>query len=257
MRYNQIDTLPALRIATDYPDRLTADARWAEVPWRADALGIDCVLAWREGSITALAAKGVPLVVAIDAETPAALVDSTAHHVFADDPADVVAMILARAAARPTAGWRERADDPAIISALSLEAARIAEALARLAAEARSPGQPARVDSTLVRKLIRLRRDRDRYFPAEIFADPAWDMLLDLVAARLEGRRVSVSSLCIAASVPTTTALRWIRSLAEAGIFARVTDVADARRTWIDLSDTAHGAMMAWLGRFAEQFSPV
>jgi len=36
-------------------------------------------------------------------------------------------------------------------------------------------------------------------------ADPAWDMLLDLTAARAESRAVSVSSLCIAAGVPTTT----------------------------------------------------
>lgn len=82
-------------------------------------------------------------------------------------------------------------------------------------------------------------------------------MLLDLAAARLEGTRVSVSSLCIAAAVPTTTALRWIRSLSEAGLFVRATDVNDARRTWIGLSDAAHAAMMAWLRRFAAVFSPL
>jgi hypothetical protein len=168
-----------------------------------------------------------------------------------------VAKVILKTCSSEAPGFRERGDDQSLIFALSIETGRIAASLAKLAAEVRAPGNPAPVDAALVRSILRLRRDRERFFPTEIFADPAWDMLLDLVAARLEGQRVSVSSLCIAASVPTTTALRWIRSLSEAGIFVRATDVADARRTWIDLSDTANTAIMAWLGRFAEQFAPI
>jgi hypothetical protein len=151
-------------------------------------------------------------------------------------------------------GVRDWSDGHASISALSLEASRIAAALARLAASQNEPGPVLPLEAGLVRRLIRLRRDRERHFPAEIFADPAWDMLLDLTASRLEGRRVAVSSLCIAAAVPTTTALRWIRSLSEAGVFERATDTSDARRTWISLSTTANDGMMAWLRRFSEQF---
>src|SRR3546814_8424141 len=55
-----------------------------------------------------------------------------------------------------------------------------------------------------VRRMLRQRRMREQYFPAEMFADPAWDMLLDLYAARLDRQPVSVSSLCIAAAVPAT-----------------------------------------------------
>ncbi|MFZ4690268.1 MAG: winged helix DNA-binding protein [Polymorphobacter sp.] len=116
------------------------------------------------------------------------------------------------------------------------------------------PDRP--VDAALVRRLLRVRRDRDRYFPADIFADPAWDMLLDLIAAQLEGRQLPVSSLCIAADVPTTTALRWVRSLTEAGIFERSVDPADARRSHVRLSDTAATAMLAWLRAFSAQFVP-
>jgi len=47
---------------------------------------------------------------------------------------------------------------------------------------------------------------RARYFRDELFADPAWDMLLDLLQAEIAQLRVPVSSLCIAASVPATTA---------------------------------------------------
>src|SRR5690606_24209072 len=69
-----------------------------------------------------------------------------------------------------------------------------------------------------VRDWLRVRRLRDEFLPGDLFADPAWDMLLDLFAARLEQERVSVSSLCIASAVPPTTALRWIRTLTEKGL---------------------------------------
>jgi hypothetical protein len=39
-----------------------------------------------------------------------------------------------------------------------------------------------------LREVIKTRRMRDHYFDPGLFADPAWDILLDLLAARLEGR---------------------------------------------------------------------
>lgn len=62
--------------------------------------------------------------------------------------------------------------------------------------------------SQQLREIIKLRRLRDRFFQHDLFAEPAWDILLDLKAASLEGQQVSVSSRCIAAAVPPTTALR-------------------------------------------------
>lgn len=97
-----------------------------------------------------------------------------------------------------------------------------------------------------VRALLQARRLRDRYLPPDLFADPAWDMILDLMAARLAGSRVSVSSLCIAAAVPATTALRWIAQLTERGIFVRSKDPADARRVFIALSDEAADSVADW-----------
>lgn len=103
-----------------------------------------------------------------------------------------------------------------------------------------------------VRRLIRRRRLRDELFPAELFADPAWDMLLDLYAAKLDRSRVSVSSLCIAAAVPATTALRWIKTLSETGIFVREADHQDGRRIFVALSDQATEAMHRYFARLAE-----
>ena len=89
----------------------------------------------------------------------------------------------------------------------------------------------------LVRRLIRKRRQRDQHFPSDLFADPAWDMMLDLYAAHYERREISVSSLCIAAAVPATTALRWIKTMVDDGRFVRVADPDDGRRIIVSLAD--------------------
>jgi DNA-binding MarR family transcriptional regulator len=98
-----------------------------------------------------------------------------------------------------------------------------------------------------IRRLLRLRRLRDNYFDGTLFADPAWDMLLDLMAARLEQAQVAVSSLCIAAAVPPTTALRWIKALTDNGMFERCADPDDGRRIFIRLSDPAAALMTRYL----------
>src|SRR5919107_3401876 len=90
-----------------------------------------------------------------------------------------------------------------------------------------------------IRQLIRDRRLRDHFFRGALFADPAWDMLLELMAARLEGRRVAVSSLCIAAAVPATTALRWVKTLTDQGLFVRRADPQDGRRVYVELAPEA------------------
>jgi DNA-binding MarR family transcriptional regulator len=103
-----------------------------------------------------------------------------------------------------------------------------------------------------VRRMLRQRRMREQYFPADLFADPAWDMLLDLYAARLERQPVSVSSLCIAAAVPATTALRWIKTMTDAGLFVREDDPHDGRRIFIALAEGAYDALARYFEALEE-----
>ncbi|BBC72254.1 conserved hypothetical protein [Altererythrobacter sp. B11] len=120
-------------------------------------------------------------------------------------------------------------------------------------------GRSARVplpDPRLVRRILRQRQLRARFFDGDLFADPAWDMLLDLTAARAEHVRVSVTSLCIASGVPPTTALRWIGQMTAGGLLQRVEDETDRRRAFIALTDRAADGMaryFAELGRTAAQ----
>ena len=109
--------------------------------------------------------------------------------------------------------------------------------------------RPPLPDPRLVRRIIRQRQLRARFFEGDLFADPAWDMLLDLAASRAEHVRVSVTSLCIASNVPPTTALRWIGQMTDAGLLQRVEDETDRRRAFITLTDKAADAMARY---FAE-----
>lgn len=88
-----------------------------------------------------------------------------------------------------------------------------------------------------LRAHIVLRERRDCQFGAGLFGEPAWDMLLDLALARIEGRRVAITSACIASRVPPTTALRHISQLCRAGLAVRRPDPQDARRTWLEIAD--------------------
>jgi len=104
----------------------------------------------------------------------------------------------------------------------------------------------APVTAGQVRDMLRARRMRADFLPGDLFADPAWDMLLDLLAARLEQERVSVSSLCIASAVPPTTALRWIRTLTDRALVVRRADPMDGRRIFIALADETAEQLMRW-----------
>ena len=70
----------------------------------------------------------------------------------------------------------------------------------------REPANVSPASLATARRMIRERFRRQNFFDAGLFADPAWDMLLDLLQAELSHLRVPVSSLCIAAAVPATTA---------------------------------------------------
>jgi DNA-binding MarR family transcriptional regulator len=145
---------------------------------------------------------------------------------------------------------------------LSDEVSRIAATLARLSSgpeAARPVVEPLHradlpeISAETVRTVIRARRLRSRFFPEELFADPAWDMLLDLLQAEIAHLRVPVSSLCIAAAVPATTALRWLKTMVSEGLFVRRADPHDGRRVFVELAPQASQALRRY---FAEVGTP-
>ena len=99
----------------------------------------------------------------------------------------------------------------------------------------------------LARRIYELRRSRDASFGADLFSEPAWDLLLHLFVAGAEGRTVSVSSACDGAAAPATTALRKLTQLEEGGWIVREGDPADARRSYVRLSSRATKKMRSLL----------
>lgn len=87
----------------------------------------------------------------------------------------------------------------------------------------------------LAHNILKTRRARRKYFDPELFADPAWDILLDLRAHHGDGR--TVASLFVAESAPISTGLRHLRRLQRRGLVERWTDPSDARRRLARLSD--------------------
>lgn len=215
-----------------------------------------------------LAGRDLPLIVGIAADQidiAAAGLILSPHQILCDPrPSDWIGAI---AAAQGAGGLvlHDRVNDgeAARLAKLNAEVARIADVLARLskhdeparvtvvaetglefAAEQNSDHAIAAAD---IRQIVRARRLRDRYVGPGLFEDPAWDMMLDLYAAHLERAHVSVSSLCIAAAVAPTTALRWIARLTEAGLFERRPDPFDRRRAFMSLTDRGLDAMRRYV----------
>jgi DNA-binding MarR family transcriptional regulator len=211
----------------------------------------------------------------------AALVDAVVANVVDADVEVVVdaleadrAVALTLAAHRATSGNGRLSDiaadqNAARLRQLSDEVSRIATMLSRLStgpeAQAPKPAMPiqqeksadisADVSADMVRTVIRARRLRTRYFADHLFADPAWDMLLDLFQAEIAQLRVPVSSLCIAAAVPATTALRWLKTMVQEGIFVRRADPHDGRRVFVELAPSASDAMRRYFADVGKAFA--
>ena len=110
--------------------------------------------------------------------------------------------------------------------------------------------EPAAANGDMVnraRKYLKARRRRETLFPADLFGEPAWDILLSLYVAQAERRPVSISSACIAAAVPSTTALRWIGKLEASGLVVRRPDSQDHRFTWLTLTPGVSERVEQWL----------
>lgn len=99
---------------------------------------------------------------------------------------------------------------------------------------------------------VRAREVREREFGENLFSDPAWNILLDVYINQRHGKRISISSLCMAAGAPMSTAVRWINLLVDRGLIARQPDQFDRRRFFIVLTEDGLARMERTLVRTSE-----
>ena len=101
----------------------------------------------------------------------------------------------------------------------------------------------------VLKRILRARAERNAHFGVTLFADPAWDILLDLYVAQLDQADIFITSLTMASNVPATTAGRYIGALTSAGLLAKVRDPIDLRRSRVALTGRGAALMESWLDR--------
>jgi CheY-like chemotaxis protein/DNA-binding MarR family transcriptional regulator len=112
---------------------------------------------------------------------------------------------------------------------------------------------PRAEDSSLrtLKLLQKLQEARSSIFGEAVMPEPAWEMLAELMRARLASQHLSVTSLALSSKSPMTTALRRIEDLIQGGLAARVPDPADRRRTYVELTPEGMARMQLFLEGFA------
>lgn len=103
---------------------------------------------------------------------------------------------------------------------------------------------------TLARTAKRLLDDRmlrQQFLDPDCFGEPVWDILLDLFYNESVGRRVSISSACIASRIPHTSALRYLELMQKIGLVYRTPSKKDRRRSWLWLTEKASQAIAQYL----------
>jgi DNA-binding MarR family transcriptional regulator len=94
-----------------------------------------------------------------------------------------------------------------------------------------------------LRSIQMVRRAREEVFGGGLFSDPAWDILLELYAAHLGQRTVSINDLAAEIRLPPGNVSRWVAVLSEKEIVETIGMDGDPVRL------TSYGA--AGMGRLA------
>jgi DNA-binding MarR family transcriptional regulator len=99
-----------------------------------------------------------------------------------------------------------------------------------------------------------MRRARDEVLGDNLFSDPAWDILLELYAAKLGGRSMSAPELASATQTPFSTTARWIAALKDRGLVESIVDPVDAARLCVSLSAEGSSQMEHITNHWASAF---
>ena len=85
------------------------------------------------------------------------------------------------------------------------------------------------------RDALEMRRKRIAIFGPQMFAEPAWEMLLILYLSE-GGQRHTLSSLSELSGASRSTGMRWIDYLVSHGLMIREEHPTDKRRNFVSLS---------------------
>ncbi|MCG5512769.1 response regulator [Ectothiorhodospira shaposhnikovii] len=117
----------------------------------------------------------------------------------------------------------------------------------RTAADGKDGGLASAGARRILKNAAEARALRGRFFDPELCSGATWNIMVDLMIARLANRPDYVSSLAVGSGIPLTTALRHVEDLVNRGLVRKERDPSDRRRVFLWLTDEAARKMEGFL----------
>lgn len=130
--------------------------------------------------------------------------------------------------------------------------ARLIEASVEVQARSGDPftqdRRPVELSTWLMaRELIHHRRQRRRFFSTGVFGEPAWEMLLALIAQTPGEKAMTFEKLIASVEVPASVGKRWIEYLEGEGLLVRQSVGADDSASLISLTPEAEARLISYI----------
>ena len=110
-------------------------------------------------------------------------------------------------------------------------------------------------DLQVLQWLRDLDEQRSKALDGIVKTDATWNMLAELLRARITKRRISVTSLCLASRGPVTSALRRVERLLRDGFITYTLDPKDRRRKYVELTGDGASRMQTAVRGVAQRWS--
>jgi len=110
-------------------------------------------------------------------------------------------------------------------------------------------------DLQVLQWLRDLDEQRSKALDGIVKTDATWNMLAELLRARITKRRISVTSLCLASRGPVTSALRRVERLLRDGLITYTLDPKDRRRKYVELTGDGASRMQTAVRGVAQRWS--
>jgi DNA-binding response OmpR family regulator len=109
-------------------------------------------------------------------------------------------------------------------------------------------------DLQVLQWLRDLDEQRSKALDGIVKTDATWNMLAELLRARITKRRISVTSLCLASRGPVTSALRRVEQLLQDGLITYALDPKDRRRKYVELTSEGASRMQSAVRGVAQRW---
>ena len=97
------------------------------------------------------------------------------------------------------------------------------------------------------KQILERRRLRQAEFGPKLFAEPGWDMLLELYISESAGASTTAAQLNAKSRAPDTTFVRWLQNLEQEVLVTRRPHPVDHGTEFVELTNKARGALERYL----------